>query len=166
MLILIPCKFLFFIYSWYLSTVCSLCRATSLVNPNHLRDFGFLTLVTDYCACRQLGLAGDALPSSLLVAFIFQIAHSNLSISFRPSRHILFSFPSWSYSGQTSSIPCLGLWIIAIGSCRPWCCCLSGGRGVKEFWRGVWTRQWLKRIVGLPLYTLVFYSFSRWNKWV
>jgi hypothetical protein len=34
-----------------------------------LRDFEFLTLVTDYRACRQLGPAGNALPPSLLVAF-------------------------------------------------------------------------------------------------
>ena len=62
---------------------------------SHLRDFEFLTLVTDYRACRQLGSAGNALPPSLLVAFLFYFLTSKSRIayhSFLPDTYYL-AFP-------------------------------------------------------------------------
>lgn len=137
--------------------------------PNHISEISnFWTLVTGYRACRQLGPTRNALPPSLLVAFIFQMITPH-SLSFLPSRYILFSFPSWSSSGQTSSIRCLGLWNFSIGCSRPWCCHRFGTIDVtgREFSR-VWS--WLCRrdgkLVELPPYAMVFYPFSWWNKWV
>ena len=168
MLILIPCKFYYSPYSCSQIFIHNflILQSDLFGKPkSFLRDFEFPKSLTCYRPSDLPSIGGCWECSASKSVGSILSSESCIGSFFRP-RYILFSFPTWSSSGETSSIPCLDLWISAIGSSRPRCCRRSSGWGVSAFSRGIWARQWPESLVGLPPCTLVFYPFSWWFKWV